>query len=212
MAKSKCWECMDSGQVWAGDMWCFCGCPAGVEFKKRHYREQSGIPQARWTETFDTFRLEPGTKKALAAAHRFAGGELGWLMIYGGCGNGKTHLAHAAGLALIDQGKAVRFANALCLVSELRAVMGVGQLTLLNALGNVPYLILDEFFWATDWEGQRLEEIVARRYAEKRPLFVTTNKDLLTIPQPILSRFKEMGDAVQDSGKDVRAESQRGKG
>jgi len=99
------------------------------------------------------------------------------LILVGGTGTGKTHLATALGLAAIHQGKRVRFYNAVDLVNQLDKEKQQGkagrlakQLTVMDAV------ILDELgylpFPASG--GALLFHLISHLY-EKTSLIVTTN-------------------------------------
>jgi DNA replication protein DnaC len=163
------------------------------------------VPLARRDETLAAFKPVAGTREALAAAREVVWGGLRWLLLYGGVGSGKSHLAHGIVLASVETGRRARLVNALVLLSELRAVSGgPAQSTMLRDLATVPLLAIDDFIWATDIEARWLEEIVQRRYQEKRPLVVTTNRDVKDLPAPLVSRFWELGKVVLNRGKDFR--------
>ncbi|NOV28429.1 IS21-like element helper ATPase IstB [Methylomonas sp. ZR1] len=99
------------------------------------------------------------------------------LILVGGTGTGKTHLATAIGIAAIHQGKRVRFYNAVDLVNQLDKEKQLGkagnlakQLTLMDAV------ILDELgylpFPASG--GALLFHLISHLY-EKTSLIITTN-------------------------------------
>lgn len=99
------------------------------------------------------------------------------LILVGGTGTGKTHLATALGVAAIHQGKRVRFYNAVDLVNLLEKEKQQGkagnlakQLTLMDAV------ILDELgylpFPASG--GALLFHLISQLY-EKSSLIITTN-------------------------------------
>ena len=56
--------------------------------------------------TFENFLPEKGTEKALKACQALASGKTKWnmLLIYGGVGNGKTHLLLALGIEMGGRG------------------------------------------------------------------------------------------------------------
>ncbi len=99
------------------------------------------------------------------------------LILVGGTGTGKTHLATALGVASIHQGKRVRFYNAVDLVNLLDKEKQHGktgnlarQLTLIDAI------ILDELGYLPFPEsgGALLFHLISQLY-EKTSLIITTN-------------------------------------
>lgn len=99
------------------------------------------------------------------------------LILVGGTGTGKTHLATALGVAAVQQGKRVRFYNAVDLVNLLdkeKQLAKTGhlarQLTLMDAV------ILDELGYLPFPEsgGALLFHLISQLY-EKTSLIVTTN-------------------------------------
>ena len=164
------------------------------------------MPRARRGETLVAFQALPGTWKALAAAREFLAGGLRWLLLYGPSGNGKSHLAIGITLALVEAGTQARWANTFTLLSDLRGLPDQARAGMLLELGSVSVLALDELVWGTDLEARWVEEIITRRYLEKMPLVVTTNRDIKEVPAPIVARFYELGRAVLNQGRDYRKE------
>jgi DNA replication protein DnaC len=67
------------------------------------------------------------------------------LILVGGTGTGKTHLATAIGVAAIHQGKRVRFYNAVDLVNELEREKQAGKTgRMARKLIQVDAVIVDE--------------------------------------------------------------------
>ena len=99
------------------------------------------------------------------------------LILVGGTGTGKTHLATALGVAAVQQGKRVRFYNAVDLVNLLEKEKQAGkagqlarQLTAMNAV------ILDELGYLPFPEagGALLFHLISQLY-ERTALIITTN-------------------------------------
>jgi DNA replication protein DnaC len=99
------------------------------------------------------------------------------LILVGGTGTGKTHLATALGVAAIHQGKRVRFFNAVDLVNRLEQEKQQDKAgTLARKLIQVDAVILDELgylpFPASG--GALLFHLISQLY-ERTSLIITTN-------------------------------------
>lgn len=99
------------------------------------------------------------------------------LILVGGTGTGKTHLATAIGVAAIHQSKRVRFFNAVDLVNLLEREKALGKVgNLARQLCLVDAVILDELgylpFPASS--GALLFHLISQLY-EKTSLIITTN-------------------------------------
>ena len=99
------------------------------------------------------------------------------LILVGGTGTGKSHLATAIGVAAIHQGKRVRFFNAVDLVNQLEREKSQGKTgNLAKQLCLVDAMILDELgylpFPASS--GALLFHLISQLY-EKTSLIITTN-------------------------------------
>jgi DNA replication protein DnaC len=99
------------------------------------------------------------------------------LILVGGTGTGKSHLATAIGVAAIHKGKRVRFFNAVDLVNQLEREKSLGRVgNLAKQLCLVDAVILDELgylpFPASG--GALLFHLISQLY-EKTSLMLTTN-------------------------------------
>lgn len=198
-----CEACRDTGVLQPGEhVRVFCRCDQGLARQREAWFRQCGVPLARRGETLAAFQSLPGTEKALAAAREFLSGGIRWLLLYGPAGNGKSHLTIGLTLASLQAGQEARWVNTFLLLSELRAAPDLARFQW--ELGRVPVLALDELIWGTDLEARWVEEIITRRYLEKMPLVVATNRDIKEIPVPVVSRFHELGRVVLNRGKDYR--------
>lgn len=124
-----------------------------------------------WNETpLAQHRVEQlATAGFMAEAHN--------VILVGGTGTGKTHLATALGIAAIHQGKRVRFFNAVDLVNQLDREKQQGREgNLAKQLVHMDAIILDELgylpFPASG--GALLFHLVSKLY-EKTSLIITTN-------------------------------------
>jgi DNA replication protein DnaC len=99
------------------------------------------------------------------------------LILVGGTGTGKTHLATALTVAAIHQGKRVRFFNAVDLVNQLDREKQLGKAgNLAKQLASMDAVILDELGYLPFPEsgGALLFHLISHLY-EKTSLIITTN-------------------------------------
>ena len=99
------------------------------------------------------------------------------LILVGGTGTGKNHVATALGVAAIHAGKRVRFFNAVDLVNRLEREKQQGKAgNLARQLVQIDAVILDELGYLPfpDSGGALLFHLVSQLY-EKTSLIITTN-------------------------------------
>ena len=148
--------------------------------------KSSGIPPRYARCTLDNFQPgSPGQAQALAAARElaklFPGQEKG-LLLYGGAGVGKTHLAAALGGALLQRGVAVRFVEYGQLLDEIKASFDghSSEGEIIREYESAPVLVLDDLASrrVTDWALDVLTRIIDHRYSRNPEglLIVTTNR------------------------------------
>ncbi len=157
--------------------------------------------------TFDNFLVDvhgiPGfnavTKNSLQdaynAALNFAKNPESWLILKGGYGCGKTHLAAAIANFQIGSGQAVLFVNTPDLLDYLRASYGeeAGMRfdERFDLVRNARVLVLDDLGTQnnTSWAQEKLYQIFNYRYTAKLPTVITTNQDFEAIEPRIRSRL-----------------------
>jgi len=132
------------------------------------HRDLTGI---NWSETplSQTVVEQLATAAFMETAHN--------LILVGGTGTGKSHLATAIGVAAIHHGKRVRFFNAVDLVNQLEREKSQGKVgNLAKQLCLMDAVILDELgylpFPASG--GALLFHLISHLY-EKTSLIITTN-------------------------------------
>lgn len=146
---------------------------------QRHL-EEARLPPGKTLDTFD-FAAVPMLSKAQVTA--IAAGD-SWiekganLLAFGPPGAGKTHLAAALGLALVENGWRVLFSRTTDLVQRLQAARRDLQLEAAIAkLDKYHLLILDDIAYVTRDQAETsvIFELIAARY-ERRSLFITANQ------------------------------------
>ena len=99
------------------------------------------------------------------------------LILVGGTGTGKSHLATAIGVAAIHQGKRVRFFNAVDLVNQLEREKSQGKVgNLAKQLCLMDAVVLDELGYLpfSQAGGALLFHLLSRLY-ERTSVMITTN-------------------------------------
>lgn len=102
----------------------------------------------------------------------------GNILIFGPSGVGKTHLAHAIGLALIENGARVFFTRTTELVQRLQqAKMQLSLPSALKKLDKYDCLIMDDFGYVQrdNQETNVLFELISERY-ERKSIILTSNQ------------------------------------
>jgi len=172
--------------------------------------------------TFENFRRVAGTKEALAAFKALASGKTPWKMalIYGGVGNGKTHLCEAVVIELYKRGIHCRVLTMAEVMEGLKLAIShdkhgndgkpwMPYADLLRSYGNRDYLVIDDVGMGaggSEWDKDRLEEIIVARYRENLFTIMTTNRDPADLEVRIVSRFRDpdKGRVVLNEGADYR--------
>jgi len=143
--------------------------------------------------------LTPAKQRNLRIAHErtlnFAKNPDGWLVLKGGYGCGKTHLAAAIANHCINEGRPVVFVNTPDLLDHLRATYSPNSATgydeQFEQVRNSPILIMDDLGSQanTEWAQEKLYQIFNHRYNAHLPTVITTNEELEAIETRIRSRM-----------------------
>ena len=156
--------------------------------------------------TFDTFQPRGqkglGEKQASSLemafnqAQHYAKSLNGWLLLQGGYGCGKTHLAAAIANYAVGMGVPTLFLTVPDLLDMLRFSYDSEDTTFeqrFNEIRNASLLVLDDFGTqnATAWAQEKLFQIINYRYINKLPLVITTNLGLDEIDARIRSRVTD---------------------
>jgi DNA replication protein DnaC len=146
---------------------------------ERHLAE-ARLPPGKTLDGFD-FAAVPMLSKAQVMA--VAAGDA-WLaqganlLLFGPPGGGKSHLAAAIGLALVEAGFKVLFARTTDLVQKLQvARRELGLEAAIARLDRFDLLILDDLAYVTKDQAETsvLFELISARY-ERRSLMITANQ------------------------------------
>jgi DNA replication protein DnaC len=135
-------------------------------------------------------------ERAFNQAQQFSQKAEGWLLLQGGYGCGKTHLAAAIANFTVSVGVPTLFITVPDLLDALRFTYSDPQSTFeqrFEEIRTAPLLILDDFGTqnATSWAQEKLFQIMNYRYINHLPLVVTTNLLLEQIEGRIRSRLED---------------------
>ena len=122
----------------------------------------------------------------------------GWLVLLGGYGAGKTHLAAAIANHRVKLGHPVLFVVVPDLLDYLRATFSpssdAGLDERMETIREIPLLILDDLgaHNSTPWAQEKMFQILNHRYNNRLPTVVTTNQRLEELDPRIASRLADI--------------------
>ncbi|MBI2942220.1 MAG: ATP-binding protein [Chloroflexi bacterium] len=171
-------------------------------------------------KTFETFDAKvPGVDRAWTVAKRFARDPHGWLVLRGGYGCGKTHLAAAIANEAIKSHLQVLFTVVPDLLDHLRSTFAptsdVQYDELFDSVRTANLLVVDDLGTesSSQWAREKLYQIFNYRYNFQLPTVVTTNRDLGDIDDRIRSRLsdKDLCEIVELKAEDYRERPRGGR-
>ncbi len=199
-----------------------CDCRSGEQRARLQEKlfSQSRLDQLKGL-SFETFKPtgrigtsaieQKSIEDAFSRSKHFASTLDGWLLLQGGIGVGKTHLAAAIANQAVTAGVPTLFLTVPDLLDELRASYGDGEVTFperFEQVRSAPLIVLDDFGsqHATEWAQEKLFQILNHRYVNRLPVVLTTNLALEEIDPRLSSRISDPGlvDRVYIQGPDYR--------
>lgn len=188
----------------------------------------SGIKKRFQNRTFENFVTDSSNKQAFENSKAYAKNfnkfkQTGEGIYYtGGFGTGKTHLAVATAIALINKGIPVICMTAIDLLAEIRKTYdkdrNISEYQILQAYKEADLLVIDDLGkeYCSDWAATMLYDIINDRYERCLPVIITTNysdnylvdrlarKSNYETAGAIVSRLHEMTMGIVMNGKDRR--------
>lgn len=189
---------------------------------------KSGIKKRYLSRTIDSFFVTAENKRSFEVAtdyiknfrEYFAQGK--GLYLEGPCGTGKTHLAIAIALAIINTGVPVICKTSIDILGDIKRCYErnseVTEEEVLEAYKTVDLLIIDDLGkeQVTEWSVPVLYSILNERYEALLPTIITTNYNTTALAEKlsakgdtetataIISRFVESSKRVTMSWADYR--------
>ena len=171
---------------------------------------------------FDTFRIEgrgslgdaqvESLRQALSLAEAYARSLDGWLVLMGGYGCGKTHLAAAIAHAVVRRGIPTLFLTVPDLLDWLRYAYQDPETSFevrFEEIRNIQLLVLDDLGTqnATPWAQEKLFQVIDYRSIHRLPTVVTSNQELAELDGRIASRIQnpDLSTVIYIQAPDYRA-------
>jgi len=153
---------------------------------------ENGNSKAKFISALDRENLH----KAFDVCEAFAKVPQKWILLEGGYGCGKTHLAAAIANFAVNNGMPTLFITVPDLLDSLRFAYADPETTFeqrFEEIRNAELLILDDFGTqnATPWAQEKLFQIINFRYVNKLATVITTNLMLDEIEGRIRSRLQD---------------------
>lgn len=136
-------------------------------------------------------------EQAFNSAQNFAGTLKGWLLLTGGYGTGKTHLAAAVANQALQVGIGCIFMTVPDLLDWLRASFSEATNESfderLEQLRTIPLLVLDDYGTQSfsTWAQEKVFQILNQRYSNQLATLITSNVDMNDFEGRIRSRLSD---------------------
>jgi DNA replication protein DnaC len=177
--------------------------------------ENSGLGKRFFVRTFDTFKVNKHNERAWQACYDIASGKRKkGVLLNGGRGIGKTHLAAAVINHLADKGHKVYFGNIVKIIKKVQDSFNTGTELVIKKMLDCDYLVIDdlgaEAVKNEGWLKSLLYEILNTAYEDDKTVIITTNIDNLSMTDrygdTITSRISEMCEWIEYHDADHRRE------
>jgi len=184
---------------------------AGTLDLLRHMTLESFSPEGRALrpEQAESLRI------AFEASALFAANPEGWLVLHGGYGCGKTHLAAGIANSRLAENRPATFVSVPDLLDHLRSTYGPDSLVtydqLFEEIRTTQLLILDDLGTqsATAWATEKLYQLFNFRYNARLPTVITTNLSIDDLEPRVASRMCDVNLLYGEQIFDIEAPDYR---
>jgi DNA replication protein DnaC len=157
--------------------------------------------------TFDSFELREddlpaderdNLRHAFELCRRYADEPDGWLVLTGGYGCGKTHLAAAISNARVAMGQSAVFVVVPDLLDHLRATFSPNSQVRFDkrfeGVRRAPFLVLDDLGTesASPWAQEKLFQLFNYRYNARLPTVVTSTQSIAEVDPRLRTRMLDL--------------------
>lgn len=185
--------------------------------------ENSGLSKRHFNKTFDNYVTDTSEKQSALTKCKILAEQIkndttaNNLIMVGGVGTGKTHLASAILRDIIENGKRCSLWSLIEIIRSLKATWAKDsddtEERILKHLTNTPLLIIDEVGvqFGSDTEKMFIFDIINGRYENMLPTVIISNLDINGVKELIGERCV---DRLREDGGQVVAfnwDSNRGK-
>lgn len=174
--------------------------------------------------TLNNIKPVAGIESAVKTAKKLTSLKTTWklMLIYGGNGNGKTHILEGIAIELWKKGYYTKVQTFPDFMGRLKDTFDREKSTEENTFEVIfskvcytPFLLMDDVGLAgsyTTFAQNQLERLILTRYRENLFTVMSTNRDLSELPPSVLSRFKDPMKAtlVHNSAPDYRLHKKEG--
>jgi DNA replication protein DnaC len=173
--------------------------------------DEMNIAPMYYAASLDDFEAESEeSRRNVTAVGLLCRAGRGKILMIGGNGAGKTHLACAA-LKAFGSGRIYTMFEIGVALRETNNGVNCER-KILNALVNTPLLVIDEIGRSkgSEWETNWLSHVINKRHERYRPVILITDmEEGALMGNDVLSRFGEDGVVLRFTGGDYRERKRR---